>query len=162
MVDPTATDRDGYGYRASQVPFEFTDISTTGASILQNIDDNFLELTDATLGDFQFPFYGSTHKNLFVATNGLVTFGAGDDEFVNGDLSLLSTASIAGLWDDVVTNSSGVRWRLTGTGNEQILTLQWDAARYIDSGETITFQVLLEEAGGAIQFNYLDISAIDP
>jgi hypothetical protein len=159
LVEPTATDRDGYGYRASQVPFEFTSISATGASILPNVDDSFTELTDLALGDFQFPFYGATYKNLFVATNGLVTFGAGDSEFDNGDLSLLSTASIAGLWDDIVTNASGVRWRLTGTGNEQVLTIQWDAARYIDSGATITFQMVLEEAGGAIQFNYLDISA---
>ncbi len=158
VVEPNATDRDGYGYRATQVPFEFTDIRATGTRILPTRDDATFELTDAALGDFQFPFYGATYKNLFVSTNGLISFNTADVSFSNDDMSSLVTPTIAALWDDLQTNVTGIRWRLTGTGNQQSLTIQWDAAGYLGSGDTITFQMVLEEAGGAIQFNYLDIS----
>ncbi|MFN9719403.1 MAG: GEVED domain-containing protein [Planctomycetota bacterium] len=160
LVDPRSTDRDGFGYRATQVPFSFTDIRTSGVQILTNQDDAASELTDSDLGDFQFPFYGSTYKNVFVSTNGLLSFTAPETEELNDDMSSLSLPIIAGLWDNLETKATGIRWQVTGTGNQQVLTIQWDAASYFGSAETISFQIILEEAGGAIQFNYADLSDV--
>ena len=165
IVEPIGTGPDSFGYFASQTSFQFDNIRLTGAIVLPSVDDATFQLTDAALGDFQFSFYGTTYKSLFVSSNGLITFDAANATFTNGDLTANTQATIAPLWDDVMTGTSGVRWQVKGTGNQQQLIVQWDRARYFPNSITalteITFQLVLSESDGSIQFNYLDLAGND-
>ena len=73
----------------------------TANSVLSGEDDAFVELTDSDLGDFKFNFFDSTYSNLFVSTNGLITFGNGSTKTNDStDFSEFEEAAIAAFWDD--------------------------------------------------------------
>jgi subtilisin family serine protease len=153
---------DGYGYRAIGVPFEFTDISSTGTRVLAGVDDAVAELTKSQLGGFtNFNFYGTTRTNLFISSNGLITFLSGNTAFGNGDLtSVPSEPTIAAFWDDLYMTggpNAGVYWQVIGSK----LIIQWhDISFYggVGSG-TITLQVLLDQSDHTIQCNWLDLAS---
>ncbi|MCY2986275.1 MAG: M36 family metallopeptidase, partial [Planctomycetota bacterium] len=161
------SDRTGGSYQASAVPFAFEDISATGNRVLVGVDDGIDTLDDAELGDFQFPFYGTTYSSLFVSSNGLITFGTGNGSLSNTDLTSLPTqAAIAVLWDDLDTRNgvatTGVYWEVRGSGSAQRLILQWNQIQYYfatSGGDTITFQAVLSAADGSIRLNYQDLTS---
>ncbi len=151
-------------YQATSVPFGFEDISTTGTPILVGADDGYAQLTAGNLGGFQFDFYGTTYKNLYVSSNGLITFGSGNSSFANSDLTASpSQAAIAVLWDDLYVSggtNSAVYWQVLGKGTTQRLVIQWNEVSFLGSGTgTITFQAVLSEQDNSIRFNYLDLDA---
>lgn len=158
------TGPDGFGYEACALAPDFTDISATGTPLpALDADDEFVELSNVALGDFEFDFYGATYSNLFVSSNGLITFGTGSDEFVNSDLSTEpSAATIAPFWDDLDparTIGTEVFYELRGTGTEERLIVQWNDIEFVGGhSDGVTFQVILDEADGSIRFNYLDLS----
>ena len=52
--------------------------------------------------------YGTAYtgnNQLFVSTNGLITFGAGNSAYQNDDMSSLDAASDCGQWDDWISGS---------------------------------------------------------
>jgi hypothetical protein len=88
-------------YTASAVPFGFEDIGATGTIItgLTGADDSSFSIP---IG-FNFSFFGVNNTSVFVSSNGLMTFGGGDNSFTNADLSSLpSLATIAPYWDDMI------------------------------------------------------------
>src|SRR5262249_2316432 len=128
-----------FGYEAIPVTPSFIDITGTGTPTLQGTDDSTFELTPADLGSFGFNFYGTNYNDLFFSTNGLITFGSGNGEFFNQDLSSdPSQAAIAPFWDDLETfsNSGAVYWQTQGTD----LIIEWSGIQFYPGiGGTITF-----------------------
>lgn len=149
-------------YSAAAVPFTFEDIGTTGAPILVGVDDAFVQLTPAQLAGFTFTFFGQTYNTLFVSSNGLITFGSGNAEFTNQDLTASPPqAAISPFWDDLVTfdSASSVRWQVLGTGDTRRLVIQWNNVQFFDGGTpTLTFQAVLF-ADNSMQFNYRNLAS---
>ena len=150
-------------FAASPAPYSFTDISTTGSAIVGLVGDD-LSLP-APIG-FAFPFYGVSYTELYVSTNGLITFGGANNSFGNTDLGASpQQAAIAAYWDDLVVGggvNSHVFTQLVGTGAGQQLIIQWNDLSYFPPGVGgMTFQAILS-ADGTIQFNYADLTAGAP
>jgi hypothetical protein len=146
----------GTNYSAAVVPFTFEDISTTGTVItgLDNQDDASVSVP---IG-FNFPFYNNSYNSIFVSSNGLLTFGSGNTEFTNQDMTADPTqAAIAPYWDDQILTSppEHVYMQVLGTGNNMRLDLQFNV-HYFNSGGTITYEAQLY-ADGRIQFNYQNL-----
>jgi hypothetical protein len=149
-------------YQAAAVAPDFEDISGTGTVIagLTNQDDASVSIP---IG-FAFPFYGAGNTTVFVSSNGLLTFGAGNTAFTNADLTTTpAQASIAPFWDDLHTGggaaASNVFFEVLGSGPNQHLTIQWNQIRFFTggaAGDTLTFQAQLF-ADGRIMFNYQDL-----
>ncbi len=158
----TCTDPDAFGYQACTAPsFEFEDISGTGNAIDFGFstDDGSALITPT---GFDFPLYGTTYNNLNVNTNGNISFGGTNTGYNNTDLTSGTYPIIAPYWDDLVTNSTTQRvfWESRGVGADERLIVQWNTVRYYaDSGgaDPITFQAVLYDADGRIEFNYLDL-----
>ncbi|MCA9241234.1 MAG: hypothetical protein KDA37_13585 [Planctomycetales bacterium] len=153
---------DSFGYEAEAVPYEFEDISATGTVELLDVDDSSFALTAADLSGFEFEFYGVEYTTgINPSSNGLITFGSGNSEYSNEDFTTIPPqAAIAPLWDDLVTyNGGGVYWQVLGSGGDQRLVIQWDDVFYIGGSQSnpITFQAVLYERTGDIQFNYADL-----
>jgi hypothetical protein len=154
----------GGAYQAAAITPDFEDISGTGAVItgLTGVDDASVSIP---IG-FTFPFYGVSNTDVFVSSNGLLTFGAANTGFTNADLTTTpAQAAIATFWDDQHTAGglpdSNVFFQVSGQGPDQHLTIQWNQIRFFsggDSGDTITYQVKLF-ANGKIQVNYLDLAS---
>ncbi|PQO25742.1 hypothetical protein C5Y96_23315 [Blastopirellula marina] len=155
----------------------FNDISTTGAAltnddlVMGDSDNGYASLTAALLNGFEFGFGGQTYGELFVSTNGLLTFGAGTIEWDNGPIAELDLPAIAPFWDNLVVPGMDISpfgdeltqtiyWEVLGNpGEDQKLVVQWNNVEFLDNTATqpITFQAVLNSADGSIEFFYRDL-----
>jgi len=151
------TGPDAFGYMAWAVEYEFEDILMTGTEELPFADDDTFHLNAKDLDGFEFDFYGTTYGELYVSSNGLITFGSANDAYNNTNLTASpSQAAIAPLWDDLYMGNwyAGVLWEVLGTGDQQRLVVQWESASYITGSDVIIFQAVLDASDSSIQFNY--------
>ncbi|MEA2733687.1 MAG: hypothetical protein QOE14_138, partial [Humisphaera sp.] len=92
---------DGYGYVADAHPFEAVELVQNAAGVVTLMDEVDDEARTVDLGANTFTFYGQKHTGMemFVSSNGLITFGAGST-FLGGswDNPPLEP-TIAVLWD---------------------------------------------------------------
>ena len=144
-------------YSAAAATFAFDNISTSGTTISFPTNDD--DATQIPIG-FTFPMYGVAYTNVFVSTNGLLTFGAANTAFSNADLtSSPAQAAIAAFWDDLVISGSSatkVVYQVLGTGAATKLVIQWNnVSFYADSSHSggVTFEAELG-INGSIRFNY--------
>src|SRR5262249_17746134 len=112
-----------------------------------------------------FNFYGNAFTQMFVSTNGLITFGTGNTAFTNADLTTApAQATIAPFWDDLHITpaaAASVRWQVFGSGSSQQLVVQWNDVSFFpgNNANRIPFQAVLSEGSDTIQFNYLDLAS---
>ncbi len=55
---------------------------------------------------FAFPFYGATQTSAYVGTNGYITFGAGDDNYIESLPDFTSLPRISAFFDDLYATSA--------------------------------------------------------
>lgn len=116
---------DGYGYQwlDSDAPggpvYQWVDISTLGTAV--SLTDDAMSAA-VPLG-FAFPYYDSVYSEVYLGSNGILTFGSGSSSRVNTVLptAAVPNAVIALWWDDLNPANGG-----------QILYYQ-DAGRFIVS-----------------------------
>ena len=148
---------DNYGYVANTTEFGWSEV---GNAILLDVDD---EVANVSLG-FNFSFYGISYSDVYIAENGLLTFGGGNADFSNESFAIsgMPQPTIAPLWNDWVTWQSEadmVLYGTTGSAGDRFFTATWQlVSRYPGQTEedTVMFQAVLSEADGSIRFNYLD------
>jgi hypothetical protein len=158
---------DAFGYTAFRIPFTFNDISTTGTTVLDGLDDAAVPVP---IG-FTFSFYGVPHTTVFVSTNALLTFVAGNPAFTNMNFSgpvLPDLPSIAPLWDDWRTDCSEL-FPAVCPGDDRVVVqtigqpgarqfiVQWHIVPHFPtSPSTVTFQAVLFEGTNFMEFRWLD------
>jgi hypothetical protein len=136
------------GYQAAAEAYDFIDISATGQAILQGADDYWHWLSQSDLAGFQFALYGAVSDNLFVSPNGFLNLAAN-----NGYIYAASRDLV--IWGAA---DAAVYWQVLGAGDQQTLVVQWnDVGFYGYGADPITFEVVLSETDGSIQFNYADL-----
>ncbi|MAG55007.1 MAG: hypothetical protein CMJ83_01820 [Planctomycetes bacterium] len=112
---------------------------------------------DSVLQTHGFPmsFYGSTWTNVYVGSNGYLTFGQPDTGFTESLVNLWGgPPRIAGLWDDLSPNQAGtVSWYTDGAASFAVC---YDAVTNYNQGNTNTFSIAFTQAGnvGSIAMDY--------
>lgn len=173
---------DTFGYTSVNVPLQSLEIlNTTGAQSLtfSNTDDGNVSIP---LGTNSFNFYGQTYtgsNQLYVGTNGMVTFGQGSNAYTNGNLAngltynstTIYPPTIAPLWSDLIkgTGSPQALYRLDDLNGDTIpdrLIIEWNQVwHYSSSPSGITFQAVLQlntgNTPGQMLFNYPDLDTGD-
>ncbi len=135
----------------------FIDIAATGDPL--NIGDD--GITGRNIG-FNFDFYADSFSSIFVSSNGYLTFGSpgADSNNVSLDGTALSSRPvIAPFWDDLNAGAGNIFVETVGAieGQRQFI-IQWEGIENASDGTgTGSFQVVLDEAGSKITFNYRDI-----
>jgi VCBS repeat-containing protein len=171
LMDATAT----FDYRATAIPLQAISLNPGDPGVKPF--DQLVNRPDALppddvsqaldLGDNRFTLYGTTYRQLWVSTNGLITLG--DDlldqnaQYFNDGLDTLVTQpAIAPQWDDwrAVPAGSGVFYKL---GKDE-LTIEWKSLdHYPGTTDYVTFQAVLQlntgNVPGDIIFNYPDLEA---
>jgi hypothetical protein len=145
-------------YVSESVPFSWIDTSAGTDAGLRPFDDAFVEIP---IG-FAFPFFGETHQNVKISTNGYLAFGSDASIFSNEPMPSTGEPNgvIAPYWDDLIPAFGGsIRYLLSGTAPTRRLTVEWNQVPYFgDFDSTATFQATLFE-GGRIGFQYLDVES---
>jgi hypothetical protein len=169
-----STGPDAFGYEAVTHAFQSLDLTTSGTGVSTVVDDVDDGIASVPLGANTFNFYGRTYtgsNQLFVTSNGLITFGNGTGSlFQNDDLtSSPAPPTIAVLWDDWRTDvgsDSRVLYRFDdtdGAAGPDRLVIEWNSVPNAAGSSTnpATFQALLQlnSSGtpGEIIFNYPDL-----
>lgn len=154
---------DAFGYTANADAFAYSDISSSGVSLLANSDD-----ASTTINlPFAFRFYGVSQSSVCVSTNGLLSFGgclAGD--FSNFDLTAFAPNPdlplIAPLWQDLTfLNGNAVFYQTLGSAPNRRFIIQWHNAQILNTPGTLNFQVELRESSNQIVFRYLSTTVTD-
>jgi len=114
---------------------------------------------------FNFPFFGTNQTQVFLNTNGNLSFGAGFSEYRNGPVVSAGLPLIAPFWDDMYFPPGDMRINTSRPGEFMAM---WNGGGFYDGPGTNTFEAILLGAGnefgfapGSILFSYGNIDGID-
>lgn len=133
-----------------------------GAMNFKDIDDEFF-VYDLP---FTFTYYGVEYDQVYISSNGVVTFGNGTREYTNSTDGLKAGVdglkTVAPAWDDWVTyicqdGSSAcgqpTGWDVYVLPGTDSLTIRWNVGHYSNENVHAIFETVLYKDGG-IQYNY--------
>ena len=148
----------------------FEDISDSGKRFLLNSTNSFL--LENFGSDFEFEFYGQPYSAVGISPNGFLSFDPdylGENSAVNGDLRIgqagtpagLGLPTIAAFWDELDISAADADIYVTQTGQapNRRYIVQWDNAKIVATDVVVTFQIVLHEGSGAIEFRYDNLPA---
>jgi len=156
-----STAPDPNDYTINRIPWNFIDITATGTELQPALTDEG-GVAGVPIG-FDFQFYGTAFNTLTIISNGYITFGT-DISADNTPLpsTQLPDGLIAPFWDDLnpeLNPASAVYYKTTGAAPERRFIVQWkDYPLSTDPGSRLTFEIILFEGSGEIQFHYLGMT----
>jgi hypothetical protein len=144
-------DQFGYLWTDSDEPggptYGWVDISTKGTPVALT-DDGFAG--PISLG-FDFPLYENSYNEVYIGSNGILTFGAGSNSRLNTDLPTSNEPNnlIAMWWDDLDPPEGGTVYYYYDAAEEQFIVSFENIQNYISGGGTgsLTFQAILHPNG---------------
>ncbi len=152
-----------YGY--TQTTYQYRAI--TGTNL--NLSDDAV----ATIASpFPVAFGGGQFTNLFVSSNGTISFTSPFDSYLNfpftpSNLSFnetVPTTLVAPMWADLYPikgTNQNVFWSVTGSAPNRELVIEWRSvpafACRSDKTETVTFQAVFDENSSSVLFNYSNV-----
>lgn len=137
--------------------YQWFDIIPYGTAITLGDDD--YTAAPIALG-FDFPFFGTTHNQIHVGSNGLLGFNpASLATYYNTSLPNNGLGNPAGLicpfWDDLNPALGGTIHYLADMGNRRFF-VQYTGVQRFGGSAPLSFQVVLD-SGGEILVQYLDV-----
>jgi len=109
-------------------------------------DDSYWEYTLP----FEFPFYGTNYRTIYISSNGLITFIRPDTSCSNSVQELARKLAIAPAWDDWVTYEP---YDIYVWQNSTHVGIRWYVAAYYNNTIVANFEATLCY-DGTVQFNY--------
>jgi hypothetical protein len=152
---------DDFGYTwDDSVAFNWVDTATGIGTGLEGDD----EYTDPIAIGFDFKFYENIYSQLYITTNGLVTFDEGAYDWSNQRIPNPASPNnfIAPFWDDLCVNygnynTGNVYYERGGNAPNRYFAVGWHQVSRLGSTDQLTFQVILYE-NGDIVMQYLSLS----
>ncbi|MCG3113119.1 MAG: fibronectin type III domain-containing protein [Candidatus Manganitrophus sp. SB1] len=126
------------GYNMTEEPYAWAETSTP---LTFSGDDNALSLSLP----FSFPFYGQSYQQLYISTNGLLTFGTANTAYVPQPVQnpVPPNAFIAPFWRDLYV---GLR-QISIASSDSEFVISFNGVRDLCCSTTHTFQVILRPDG---------------
>lgn len=154
----------GYVWIDSDQPygpsFGWVDISGVGTPVSLG-DDSYAGPIDI---GFAFPFYENSYTQLYICSNGLITFGGYTIAYENSNIpnSAVPNNFIAPWWDDLNLSAYGNVYYYHDVSEQRFIVSFVGVPKYYGgsgSGSN-TFEVILFESG-RIELNYLQTSDVE-
>lgn len=131
----------------------FIDISSTGSILTLNDND------EAPL-IFQFPvfFQATPYANATIGNNGALVFGTTTAQIdLNNTSTTIAATGLYPFWDDVASTGAGIWTQTIGVAPNRKQIVMWEKDRVGAAGNTIKFELIIEEASQEIYFLYDDV-----
>ena len=143
--------------------FDWIDAATAGMDTGIAADDG--DMVEAPIG-FPFNFYGETYTHVMVGENGYLSFVTdGWSDSQNAPLPHWDGPNglIAPFWDDHnIENGGAIYYETRGTAPDRQFVVEWQQVPlYEDISAVLTYEVILQESGNEILFQYLDMPGWD-
>ena len=92
-------------------------------------------------------FYGTRTTNIFINTNGIITFGSAYTSYTPGALTSVGQPNLAPFWTDIdITKGGDIYWDLDPVSGK--VTVTWLNVAAFSGPGTSSFQVVLSNLGG--------------
>ena len=152
----SATGGGGGTYVCQDISDPWVD-ATSGTQLPLNFDDTF---TTVSL-PFPFTYFGQTHTQAFVSTNGFLTLGSSSGANNPNNPVIPSSATpngvIAPFWDDLNPGVGGAVYSsTTGAAPNRAFHVEWFNVPHFANVGAATLEVSLYETTNEIRFRYLD------
>ena len=125
-----------------------------------NLDDGFTTVSlTSVFGTTGVNINGTIYTQMFIGTNGLITFGSGVTTYTPAALTSLGQPVIAPFWTDIDIGKGGAIYWDFDAANNRIIVTWHNVAPYSGSG-TDSFQVVLTNNGAgdfSVDFIYQSI-----
>jgi hypothetical protein len=163
MIVPPALARelpgpDEFGYVANEISSNLRDISATETpvSLLDDLVSPAIPLP------FDFLFYGVLYRDVYISSNGFITFNPKEVDGYEGQDSVPNTVSpnnmIAGFWEDLNPQAGGTISHATvGTDGDWEFVVEFKEVPHysnLESDDLVTFQIILHEGSNDIELQY--------
>lgn len=155
-----STDRPSYQHDDSTT---FDYIDATDGEVLEMVGGFNGTRTAPLVLPFDFTFFGVTGRQLCVGHNGAVEFGVGGCvlPYVFGMPSLYGIAVIAPAWTELLNGTGTVYTKTIGDPGQRKQVIQWTdmVLAWPNTVPGVDFQLILDEASGAMIFQYLSMGS---
>ena len=143
-------------YAVSQTTFGFETLSSP-MTLTPALQDEQVSASPIPLG-FDFNYFGNTFDDMYVGSNGFVTFDFTSDACCEQQIPDPSTPNnlIAGYWGDLDPSSpfSGdIRYETLGTSPNRRFVIHFDSIEHYDGGTFADFQIKLFETTNEIEIH---------
>jgi hypothetical protein len=131
----------------------FIDISSTGSILTLNDND------EAPL-IFQFPvfFQATPYANATIGNNGALVFGTTTAQIdLNNTSTTIAATGLYPFWDDLASTGAGIWTQTIGVAPNRKQIVMWEKDRVGAAGNTIKFELIIEEFSQEIYFLYDDV-----
>jgi hypothetical protein len=155
---------DDYGYSAYEIPANLRDISASGTVV--PLDNNPTYPSDLDDQDeisaisipFPFDFYGISYTQLYISSNGFITFTADTDAGCCSGRPLPQNDTwnnlIALFWEDLSRPEGNIRYQTLGTPGNRKFVIGFYSVPHDYDNHHVTFEAILHEATGDIELQY--------
>jgi len=162
FASPTAlTTTDQYGYTMDDtVSYLWVDARASGVVADFIVGDRDDGHTDAIPIGFDFKYYENIYNQLYISTNGFVSFESGSTTLTNQFLPQDPSPNniIAPFWDDINLAEIGdVYYWLDDLSSPKKFAIEWNQVVKFGSTDLLTFEIVLYE-NGDILFQYQDLN----
>ena len=146
---------DEFGYVAYRTDSNLRDISSD-KTIVTLLDD---QISGAIPIPFGFLFYGLSYDEVYISSNGFITFRPGQDPGCCSGTLVPNISPpnnfIAGFWEDFNPTAGGIIGYATKVlnGNREFIVEFKDVPHYLDV-VPVTFQIILHEGSNDIELQY--------
>lgn len=160
---------DMYGYTLDDtISPAWLDLTSDGVEVLFSTPNEDDEAVGPFSLGFDFNFYENTYHEVYISTNGLITFGDGSDLYDNQSIprDTYPNNYITPFWDDLILSVdnngqkvSRVFYKSGSGSNGKYFAVEWYQISRLGSQDKLTFEAILYQ-NGDIVFQYLDLNGI--
>jgi len=138
------------------VTYQWVDATVGGTSVQDGGDDRCLGPFDI---GFPFEFYGTLYTQFHLNTNGQVLLGESDAACASYSNSAIPSSTfpngfIAPFWDDLLSETGTIYYKLLGEAPNRQLAIEWHNVRHFGGTGALTFEVVLFEGSDEILIQY--------
>jgi len=121
-------------------------------------DDDFTEIILS--GGKEILFYGISYDRFYIGSNGYITFGQGDTQFLSSMENHFSIPRISALFDDLTpADNQSISFKQL---DDRVVVTFEEVPLWVDKQAKNSFQIEIFFADGAICITWLDIGATAP
>lgn len=162
-------DSDLYGYTVdNSITPAWLDLTTDGVEVIFSTPNEDDEAVGPFSLGFEFNFYENTYSEVYISTNGLITFASGSDLYDNQTIprDTYPNNYITPFWDDLILSVDNNGQKVSrvfykaGSGvSGKYFAVEWYQISRLGSQDKLTFQAILYQ-NGDILFQYHDLNGI--
>jgi hypothetical protein len=152
---------DHFGYQVDDtIPIQWIDASS-GTEVFVDGGDRDDNYSEAISIGFDIKFYEKTFGELYIGTNGFLTFGEGSESFSNRSIPEDPPPNnlVAAFWDDLDLSTGKVFYKRLDSPSGKSFVVEWSKVVRYNSSELLTFEIILYENGN-IRFQYQELNGI--